>query len=88
LFEGCISLTSVTLPAGLTSIDEGAFGDCNDLTSVVFEGNDVAIYDEASFPNISLKEAYEDGAAGGNNGVAGAYTRDEAGYWKGSWVRE
>eukprot|EP00633_Aureoumbra_lagunensis_P003340 CAMPEP_0197287486 /NCGR_PEP_ID=MMETSP0890-20130614/3876_1 /TAXON_ID=44058 ORGANISM="Aureoumbra lagunensis, Strain CCMP1510" /NCGR_SAMPLE_ID=MMETSP0890 /ASSEMBLY_ACC=CAM_ASM_000533 /LENGTH=40 /DNA_ID= /DNA_START= /DNA_END= /DNA_ORIENTATION= len=33
-FLGCTSLTRVTLPAGLTTIEEGAFGGCTSLTQL------------------------------------------------------
>ena len=38
-FFSCNSLTSVTLPASLTSIGSTAFSYCNSLTSVTFLGN-------------------------------------------------
>ena len=34
MFDNCTSLISVTIPAGVTSIDENVFGDCTSLTSV------------------------------------------------------
>ena len=33
-FEGCSSLTSVTIPANVTSVGEGAFADCDGLRAV------------------------------------------------------
>ena len=33
-FKGCSGLTSLTLPAGITSIGESAFGGCSGLTSI------------------------------------------------------
>lgn len=33
-FEGCSGLTSLTLPAGITSIGSSAFSDCSGLTSI------------------------------------------------------
>ena len=33
-FNGCKSLTSVTIPSGVTSIDNSAFQDCSNLISV------------------------------------------------------
>ena len=34
-FDGCISLTSITIPDGVTNIDCWAFSDCTSLTSIV-----------------------------------------------------
>ena len=40
VFEGCYSLTSVTIGNGITSIGY-IFNGCDNLTSVTFEGKDV-----------------------------------------------
>ena len=37
-FSGCTGITSVTLPASVTSIGSGAFSGCTGLTSVTFQG--------------------------------------------------
>ena len=37
-FGSCASLTSITIPASVTSIDSYAFADCASLESVTFEG--------------------------------------------------
>lgn len=37
-FRNCDSLTSVTLPGSLNSIEEGAFSDCNELENVYYMG--------------------------------------------------
>ena len=49
-FEDCSGLTSLTLPAGITKIDDGAFWDCSGLTSLnlpagITEIGDYAFYD-------------------------------------------
>ncbi len=36
-FRGCDELTSIEIPAGVTSIGEAAFWDCSELASVRFE---------------------------------------------------
>lgn len=41
VFEGCASVTSVTIPANVTSIGEDAFSNSG-LTSVTFEGKTLA----------------------------------------------
>ena len=38
LFKGCAGLTSVTIPASVTSIGAGAFCDCSSLTTVNYQG--------------------------------------------------
>jgi titin len=37
-FQGIIPLTSVTLPAGVTTVGESAFSNCSSLTAIVFLG--------------------------------------------------
>ena len=63
-FFGCNSLTSVTIPEGIVSINDSAFFGCNSLTSVTIpEGivsiNDSAFYDCLSLTSISLPESIE-----------------------------
>lgn len=43
MFEGCTSLTSVTLPEGVTSIGYFAFSGCSSLTSVTIPKNVTSI---------------------------------------------
>jgi hypothetical protein len=38
-FEGCSSITSVTVPKSVTAIAEGAFSGCSSLTIITFHGN-------------------------------------------------
>lgn len=38
-FEGCICLTSVTIPTSVTSIGHFAFSNCSNLTSITINGN-------------------------------------------------
>lgn len=41
-FEGCMGLTSVTIPASVANIGNNVFLGCTGLTSVTFEGKDRA----------------------------------------------
>ena len=58
-FDGCSSLTSVTIPNSVTSIGDYAFEDCSSLTSVTI-GNSVtsigdhAFYDCSSLTSITI----------------------------------
>ncbi len=42
-FDYCYSLTSITIPASVTTIEPYAFYDCDNLTEVYFQGNAPAI---------------------------------------------
>lgn len=49
IFSGCINLTSVTLPAGLTSIDERCFYDCTSLESLTIPASVTTIGQQAFY---------------------------------------
>ena len=51
-FEDCASLTSVTIPAGVTVIDASAFEDCTSLTSVTIPAG-VTVIDTSAFENCA-----------------------------------
>ena len=55
LFQGCASLTSVTLPKGITKIGRGMFDDCKSLTSFTIPDSVTAIEDYA-FSDTGIKE--------------------------------
>ena len=42
-FSGCSSVTSIELPAGLTSLGKGAFEGCSSMTSIEVALDDLAI---------------------------------------------
>jgi hypothetical protein len=47
VFEGCTSLTNITIPDGVTSIGEWAFQDCTSLTSITIPDSVTFIGDDA-----------------------------------------
>ncbi len=51
-FDGCISLTSITIPNSVTSIENGAFYNCSGLTSVTIP-NTVTSIENGAFYNCS-----------------------------------
>ncbi|MBQ5619954.1 MAG: leucine-rich repeat protein, partial [Alistipes sp.] len=57
-FDGCTSLTSITIPDSVTSIGYCAFYDCTSLTSVTIPDSVTSIGDEAFRYCTSLKAFY------------------------------
>ena len=51
-FEDCASLTSVTIPAGVTAIDASAFENCTSLTSVTIPAG-VTVIDTSAFEDCT-----------------------------------
>lgn len=51
-FDGCTSLTSITLPESLTSIKAGAFNDCTSLESITIPDG-VTTIDASAFSNCT-----------------------------------
>jgi hypothetical protein len=90
-FDSCTGLLAITLPDSPITIAAVAFDDCDNLQTVVFEGDDVEINSDNSFPvgaeedDIGLKAAYE---AADDAGGAGTYTRSETGNADGSWSKQ
>ena len=61
-FVGCYNLTAITIPSGVASIEEGAFGDLYNLTKVYFEG-DAPLLDWEAFADTSATIYYLPGTA-------------------------
>ena len=60
-FSGCSRLTSVTIPAAVTSLGDGAFSYCSGLTIMTFEEKDRAtVQDMDNYP-FGLNYANENG---------------------------
>ena len=59
-FEGCWSLTSITIPDKVTSIGERTFFGCVSLTSITILGSVTSI-DEDAFWGCDLKTIYFNG---------------------------
>ena len=55
-FEGCSRLTSLTLPAGITSIGDGAFYRCSGLTSIYVYAEKVPKIDSSTFSECDTKK--------------------------------
>jgi hypothetical protein len=70
-FSGCSSLTSVTIPSSVSSVDYDAFGDCAALRTLFFAGNapsfDNGPVNSGSAPTIY----YLPGTAGWGNSFSG-----------------
>jgi len=52
-FKGT-GITSFTLPAGLTSIEEGCFQDCGSLSTITVLGNSIVAIGESAFQSTSI----------------------------------
>ncbi|MBR5643497.1 MAG: leucine-rich repeat protein [Salinivirgaceae bacterium] len=55
-FDGCVGLTSVTIPESVTSMSNYSFADCNNLTKVVINSNAVASKEYTE--NFNLKSIF------------------------------
>ena len=56
-FKGCKNLTSIVLPASVTTIGDGAFADCSNLNSITFEENSrIATIGKECFTNTAITE--------------------------------
>ncbi|MDR0562309.1 MAG: leucine-rich repeat domain-containing protein [Spirochaetaceae bacterium] len=53
-FEGCVTLTGVTLPSGITTIKSSAFNGCTNLTAITFP--DILNIESNAFQNSGLTE--------------------------------
>jgi hypothetical protein len=74
-FRNCSAITSVTIPASVTSIASAAFNGCTNLTSVTFGGSNTSFSGTDAFPSNSGNELRDKYKAGG----AGTYTRSAGG---------
>ena len=81
-FEDCTSLTSITIPNSVTSIDYNAFQNCSGLTSATLPANLTSIGDYA-FQNCSsltelkfnnYKDIWKNNVSKGDNWLTGAGT--------------
>ena len=57
-FQGCTSLTSVTIPSGVTSIGEYAFSGCSGLTSITIPNSVTSIGSSAFYNCNGLENIY------------------------------
>jgi hypothetical protein len=62
-FQGCTSLTDITIPGTITNLAETAFEYCTDLTGVFFKGNAPSVYPYV-FQNTSATVYYLPGTTG------------------------
>jgi hypothetical protein len=57
-FDGCISLTSITVPNSVTNIGNGAFANCSSLTGIYFLGNPPSLVGSEVFSNAADATLY------------------------------
>jgi hypothetical protein len=62
-FDGCATLTSITIPGSVTNIGDGAFNDCANLTAVYLQGNAPAC-DSSAFQGDDATAYYLVGTTG------------------------
>ncbi len=67
-FEGCSSLTSITIPAGVTYIASSAFRSCESMTTIVVEAGNT-IYDSRENCNAIIETASNTLVAGCKNTI-------------------
>ena len=70
-FDGCESLTSIEIPASVTSIDTGAFYQCKALTSVTFaKGSQLTSIGSSAFQETALTSfTFPDGVTSLTSGM-------------------
>jgi len=74
-FRGCSNMTSITIPASVTTIANQAFQTCTNLTSITFGGNNTSISGNDPFGSTTQHDLKAKYGAGG----AGTYTRSAGG---------
>jgi hypothetical protein len=87
-FLYCTSLTSVTMPNSVTSIEYEAFYDCTRLTSVIFEGTIPSSgFSPTAFSSIGdLRKKFY--ATDSSNGTPGTYTKTKSAGEYSEWTKQ
>ena len=75
-FRGCSNMTSITIPASVTSIANQGFQGCTNLTSITFVGSNTSISGNDPFGSTTQHDLKAKYGAGG----AGTYTRSAGGW--------
>jgi hypothetical protein len=76
-FEYCDSLSTLVIPANVTTIDSYAFSYCTNLTTLYFEGNAPTNSDSTLFYEVNNTNTvvyYQGGTTGWGNNLAGVRT--------------
>lgn len=74
-FAGCVCLTNIIIPAGVTSIEDFAFENCPNLAGVYFEGNVPDSFGEYIFEAATSAVVYfKNGTRGWSSTLAGQPT--------------